>query len=48
MAEITPRWEWRSFGQRFGEAEGRLAQLDAELASRKATRSTCSPAPATT
>jgi exopolyphosphatase / guanosine-5'-triphosphate,3'-diphosphate pyrophosphatase len=27
MAEITPRWEWRSFGQRFGEAEGRLAQL---------------------
>ncbi len=28
MAEITPRWEWRSFGQRFGEAEGRLAQLD--------------------
>ena len=28
MAEITPRWEWRSFGQRFGEAEGRLAQLE--------------------
>ena len=28
MAEITPRWEWRSFGQRFGEAERRLAQLD--------------------
>ena len=28
MAEITPRWEWRSFGWRFGEAEGRLAQLD--------------------
>ncbi len=27
MAEITPRWEWRSFGRRFGEAEGRLAQL---------------------
>ena len=27
MAEITPRWEWRSFGQRFGEAEGRLAEL---------------------
>ncbi|MGV0976721.1 MAG: hypothetical protein ACOYBO_12420 [Azonexus sp.] len=27
MAEIIPRWEWRSFGQRFGEAEGRLAQL---------------------
>jgi exopolyphosphatase/guanosine-5'-triphosphate,3'-diphosphate pyrophosphatase len=27
MADITPRWEWRSFGRRFGEAEGRLAQL---------------------
>ncbi len=27
MAEITPRWEWRSFGRRFGEAAGRLAQL---------------------
>jgi exopolyphosphatase / guanosine-5'-triphosphate,3'-diphosphate pyrophosphatase len=27
MAEITPRWEWRSFGRRFGEAEGRLARL---------------------
>jgi len=27
MAEITPRWEWRSFGRRFGEAEGRLAQF---------------------
>jgi exopolyphosphatase/guanosine-5'-triphosphate,3'-diphosphate pyrophosphatase len=27
MAEITPRWEWRSFGQRFGEAEERLARL---------------------
>lgn len=27
MTEITPRWEWRSFGRRFGEAEGRLAQL---------------------
>ena len=27
MPEITPRWEWRSFGRRFGEAEGRLAQL---------------------
>ncbi len=27
MAEITPRWEWRSFGRRFGEAEGRLAGL---------------------
>ena len=27
MAEITPRWEWRSFGRGFGEAEGRLARL---------------------
>ena len=27
MAEITPRWEWRSFGGRFGEAERRLARL---------------------
>jgi exopolyphosphatase/guanosine-5'-triphosphate,3'-diphosphate pyrophosphatase len=27
MNEITPRWEWRSFGRRFGEAEARLAAL---------------------
>jgi len=27
MTEITPRWEWRSFGRRFGEAEQRLARL---------------------
>jgi exopolyphosphatase/guanosine-5'-triphosphate,3'-diphosphate pyrophosphatase len=27
MSEITPRWEWRSFGRSFGEAEGRLARL---------------------
>jgi exopolyphosphatase / guanosine-5'-triphosphate,3'-diphosphate pyrophosphatase len=27
MADIKPRWEWRSFGRRFGEAEARLAQL---------------------
>jgi exopolyphosphatase/guanosine-5'-triphosphate,3'-diphosphate pyrophosphatase len=27
MTEITPRWEWRSFGRRFGEAEERLARL---------------------
>ncbi|KAF0103677.1 MAG: hypothetical protein FD187_945 [bacterium] len=27
MAEITPRWEWRSFGLRFGAAEARLARL---------------------
>ncbi len=30
MAEITPRWEWRSFGRRFGAAEARLAQLKAQ------------------
>jgi exopolyphosphatase/guanosine-5'-triphosphate,3'-diphosphate pyrophosphatase len=29
MAEITPRWEWRSFGRRFGAAEGQLAKLQA-------------------
>jgi exopolyphosphatase/guanosine-5'-triphosphate,3'-diphosphate pyrophosphatase len=27
MAEIRPRWEWRSFGQHFGQAEPRLANL---------------------
>ena len=27
MAEITPRWEWRLFGEHFGEAERRLAKL---------------------
>lgn len=27
MATITPRWEWRSFGQRFGPAQARLAKL---------------------
>jgi exopolyphosphatase / guanosine-5'-triphosphate,3'-diphosphate pyrophosphatase len=27
MAEITPRWEWRSFGRRFGQAEAQLAKL---------------------
>jgi exopolyphosphatase/guanosine-5'-triphosphate,3'-diphosphate pyrophosphatase len=27
MNQITPRWEWRSFGRRFGEAEQRLAGL---------------------
>jgi exopolyphosphatase/guanosine-5'-triphosphate,3'-diphosphate pyrophosphatase len=27
MNEITPRWEWRSFGRSFGEAESRLAAL---------------------
>ena len=27
MAEIKPRWEWRSFGEHFGEAERRLAKF---------------------
>jgi len=27
LAEINPRWEWRSFGRHFGEAEARLAKL---------------------
>lgn len=27
MTEIRPRWEWRSFGRRFGVAEERLARL---------------------
>jgi hypothetical protein len=27
MNAVTPRWEWRSFGQRFGPAEKRLAAL---------------------
>ena len=27
MSEITPRWEWRSFGRRFGEAEESFARL---------------------
>jgi len=27
MHEIVPRWEWRTFGRRFGEAETRLAAL---------------------
>ena len=27
MSEITPRWEWRSFGPRFGEAVMRLTAL---------------------
>ncbi len=29
MAEIKPRWEWRSFGRRFGSAELQFAQLAA-------------------
>ena len=27
MAEIIPRWEWRSFGRRFGDAESKLAKI---------------------
>jgi exopolyphosphatase/guanosine-5'-triphosphate,3'-diphosphate pyrophosphatase len=30
MAEIIPRWEWRSFGRHFGLAEGQLAKLQAK------------------
>ncbi len=30
MQEIKARWEWRSFGQRFGAAETRLAALPAQ------------------
>ena len=30
MDKITPRWEWRSFGRSFGEAEGRFAALTPE------------------
>ena len=30
MDKITPRWEWRSFGRHFGEAEARLAALTPE------------------
>src|SRR5262245_44661504 len=27
MAAIVPRWEWRTFGSRFGVADGRFAEL---------------------
>jgi exopolyphosphatase/guanosine-5'-triphosphate,3'-diphosphate pyrophosphatase len=27
MSEVIPRWEWRSFGQRFGDAERLLARF---------------------
>lgn len=30
MDKIIPRWEWRSFGQHFGEAEARMAALTPE------------------
>lgn len=28
MSRITPRWEWRSFGSRFGLADAQLAQME--------------------
>src|SRR3954467_12129796 len=28
MAEIVPRWEWRSFGEQFGAAEEHFAALE--------------------
>lgn len=30
MDKITPRWEWCTFGQEFGEAEAVLAALASE------------------
>ena len=27
MSQIIPRWEWRTFGESFGEADGRFASL---------------------
>ncbi len=30
MAEIIPRWEWRAFGDSFGEADARFAALTPE------------------
>jgi exopolyphosphatase/guanosine-5'-triphosphate,3'-diphosphate pyrophosphatase len=30
MAEVIPRWEWRTFGARFGSAEERFAALPAK------------------
>jgi exopolyphosphatase / guanosine-5'-triphosphate,3'-diphosphate pyrophosphatase len=30
MAEIVPRWEWRAFGEHFGVAEDRFAELEPE------------------
>src|SRR5262245_32326237 len=29
MAHIIPRWEWRTFGEGFGEADRRFASLSA-------------------
>src|SRR5207344_2791714 len=28
---VTPRWEWRTFGESFGDAETRLGELTPEL-----------------
>jgi len=30
LSVIVPRWEWRTFGDRFGEADGRFAALEPE------------------
>jgi exopolyphosphatase/guanosine-5'-triphosphate,3'-diphosphate pyrophosphatase len=30
-SEVTPRWEWRTFGESFGDAEARLSELPPEL-----------------
>ena len=42
-----PRWEWRTFGDDFGDAEDRLGALDTRARRRRATRSTCSRSRAT-
>jgi len=34
METIVPRWEWRTFGQEFGEAEARFKALTAEKVQR--------------
>ena len=44
VAEIIPRWEWCSFGRRFGDAELRTGEDSRRAAFRTATRSTCFPA----
>jgi exopolyphosphatase / guanosine-5'-triphosphate,3'-diphosphate pyrophosphatase len=31
LSEIVPRWEWRTFGERLGAADGPFAALSAEL-----------------
>ena len=28
MENIIPRWEWRTFGENFGESDGRFAALE--------------------